>query len=129
MRESQSRHYGNISWRHDAQGDQILLTTPLGQGVAELTRDARGARLVTADRKEFVAADWEGLTERVFGTVLPLNDLPNWLSGNAPAASSGWRVEYLDYQNDAPDALPTLIEVKRGDIELHLKVSEWVVAQ
>lgn len=128
VRESQSQHYGNISWRHDAQGDQILLTTPLGQGVAELSRDARGARLVTADQREFTAANWEGLAEQVFGIILPLNDLPNWLSGHAPASSS-WRVDYLEYQSDAADALPILIEVKRGDIELRLKVSEWISAQ
>lgn len=126
VRESQSRHYGNISWRHDAQGDRILLTTPLGQGVAELSRDGRGARLVMADRKELAAADWEGLAEQVFGASLPLNDLPNWLSGRAPPVSSGWRVDYLEYQSDAIDALPTLIEVTRGDIGLRLKVSEWI---
>lgn len=126
VRESQSRHYANISWRHDAQRDEILLTTPLGQGVAELSRDARGVRLVMADRKEYAAADWEGLSEQVFGVRLPLDDLPQWLSGRAPPAASGWRVEYLEYQSDAADALPMLIEARRGDIELRLKVSEWV---
>ncbi|MBU1236721.1 MAG: outer membrane lipoprotein LolB [Gammaproteobacteria bacterium] len=129
VRESQSRHYANIAWRHDAARDEILLTTPLGQGVAELSRDARGARLVTADGKSTVAADWEGLAEEVFGTRLPLNDLPEWLAGHAPSLVSGWRVEYLEYQSDAPDALPTLIEAQRGDIGLRLKVSEWVVAK
>lgn len=129
VRESQSRHYANISWRHDPGRDEILLTTPLGQGVAELSRDARGARLVTAERREYAAADWEGLSEQVFGARLPLDDLPKWLSGRAPPAASGWRVQYLEYQSEAADALPTLIEARRGDVELRLKVSEWIVAQ
>jgi outer membrane lipoprotein LolB len=129
VRESQSRHYANISWRHDARRDEILLTTPLGQGVAELSRDSGGARLVMADRREYAAADWEGLSEQVFGARLPLDDLPLWLSGRAPARASGWRVDYLEYQSDAADALPVLIEARRGDIELRLKVSEWIVAQ
>jgi outer membrane biogenesis lipoprotein LolB len=106
-----------------------LVTTPLGQGVAELGRDARGAWLRTADRREYFAPDWEGLAEQVFGARLPLNDLPAWLSGHAPSSVSGWRVEYLEYQSDALDALPTLIEVKRDDIELRLKVSEWILAK
>jgi outer membrane lipoprotein LolB len=105
------------------------LTTPLGQGVAELTRDPQGARLVTADRREVLAADWAGLAEQVFGTRLPLDSLPDWLSGRPPTRLSGWRVEYLEYQSDAADALPTLIEATRGDIGLRLKVSEWIVAQ
>lgn len=129
VRESQSRHYANISWRHGERGDVILLTTPLGQGVAELTRDAQGARLVTADRKEYVADDWAGLSEQVFGARLPLDDLPQWLSGHAPPAASGWRVEYLEYQSDTADALPTLIEATRGNVGLRLKVSEWLVAK
>lgn len=129
VRESQSRHYANISWRHDGKRDEILLTTPLGQGMAELTRDSRGARLVMADRKEYVSADWAGLSEQVFGARLPLDDLPQWLSGRAPSADSGWRVEYLEYQSDAADALPMMIEARRGDIELRLKVSEWIMAR
>jgi len=129
VRESQSRHYANITWRHDGKRDEILLTTPLGQGVAELSRDARGARLLTADRKEYTAADWGGLSEQVFGARLPLDDLPQWLSGREPPAESGWRVQYLEYQSDAADALPTLIEASRGDIELRLKVNEWISAR
>jgi outer membrane lipoprotein LolB len=129
VREGQSRHYANISWRHDAQRDEILLTTPLGQGVAELSRDARGAKLVMAVRKEYVADDWEGLSEQVFGTRLPLDDLPHWLAGRGPPPASGWRVEYLEYQSDAADALPMLIEARHGDIELRLKVSEWISAR
>lgn len=129
VRESQSRHYANISWRHGGQRDEILLTTPLGQGVAELSRDARGAKLVMADGKEYAADDWEGLSEQVFGTRLPLNDLPHWLAGRGPPPASGWRVEYPEYQSDAADALPMLIEARRGDIELRLKVSEWIVAK
>jgi outer membrane lipoprotein LolB len=129
VRESQSRHYANISWRHAETHDEILLTTPLGQGVAELTRDASGARLSTADHKEYNAADWESLSEQVFGTRLPMDDLPAWISGRAPPAGSGWRVEYLEYQSDAPDALPTLIEARRANVELRLKVSDWIIAR
>lgn len=97
--------------------------------MAELTRDLGGAKLVTADRREVRAVDWAGLAEQVFGTRLPLDDLPDWLSGRRPAPASGWRVDYLEYQSDAVDALPTLIEATRGDIGLRLKVSEWITAQ
>ena len=82
-----------------------------------------------ADGRKFQAADWEELSEQVFGSRLPLNDLPGWISGRPPAAGLGWQVEYLEYASDAPDALPTLVEIRRGDIELRLKVSEWIVAE
>jgi outer membrane lipoprotein LolB len=115
-----------MAWRHKRDRDEILLTTPLGQGMAELTRDARGARLLTADGREFTALDWEDLATKVFGFRLPLDRLPAWLAGKQPANVSGWRVSYLDYESDAVDALPTLIEVKHDDdLELRLKIDSW----
>lgn len=125
VRVGQERHFANIAWRHSAGRDEILLTTPLGQGVAELSRDAGGARLLTSDRREYLAADWESLAERVFGSPLPLDDLPAWLGGRAPPPGSGWRVEYLEYQGEAADALPVLIEASRGDVAVRLRINEW----
>jgi outer membrane lipoprotein LolB len=93
--------------------------------LAELSRDETGARLVTADHGEFAAADWEALAERALGARLPLNDLPKWLAGQAPSAASGWRVEYLDYESAAADALPTLIEFRREDIAVRVKIDHW----
>jgi outer membrane lipoprotein LolB len=125
VRQGETRHHVNISWRHDAANDVIFLTTPLGQGVAELSRTGSGARLVMADRREFVAADWEGLAQRLFDIRLPLSELPAWVSGRSAPSVGGWRVNYLDYQSDARDALPTLLELKRDDIEVRLKIDEW----
>lgn len=129
LRVDQTRHYANISWRHTSDQDDVLLTTPLGQGVAELSRDAAGARLRTADGAEYAAADWEGLADRLFGARLPLNDLPRWVTGHPPDAASSWRVDYLEYQSAAEDALPTLLEIRGSDIELRLKVNEWSLVQ
>lgn len=132
-----THHYANISWRHTAALDDVVLTTPLGQGVAELSRDAAGAQLKSADGKSVSAADWEELSARVFGFALPLEGMPRWLLGDvAPtqrdeqgrpvaAVADGWDVRYLGYESDAPDALPVLVEFRRDDIEVRLKVDAW----
>lgn len=137
VRQEQTRHYANIAWRHQTDADEILLTTPLGQGVAELSRDARGARLVSADKEVVEAPDWEGLSARIFGVALPLAGLPRWLLGDVPATArdeqgrpqtalaDGWAIRYLDYESPAPAALPVLMEFQRDDIELRLKVDAW----
>lgn len=133
----QNHHYANISWRHTAADDDIVITTPLGQGVAQLSRDAAGARLRTADRREVAAADWEDLSAQVFGFALPLAGLPRWLLGDVTptrrdergrpvtAVAEGWDIRYLGYESDAADALPVLVEFRRDDIELRLKVDSW----
>ena len=124
-RQGDVRHYVNIEWRHTATQDEILLTTPLGQGVAELRRDDAGARLTTADRRQHTAPGWESLSTHVFGMSLPLDGLPRWLLGETPPSSTGWRVDILDREDSVANALPILIELRREDIELRLKIDEW----
>lgn len=138
------RHYMvNIAWQHAPESDQIMLTTPLGQGVAELTRDARGTRLVTAAQREYKAADWQALASEMFGLDLPMDRLPHWLLGEIPAdardirydsigrpqqwLAAGWLIVMLDYESAVPGALPAMIELRRDDIEVRLKIDEWSI--
>ena len=141
LRKGEQRYAVNLTWRHAAQRDEILFATPLGQGLAELTRDAAGARLTMADHREFSAPDWQELSAQVFGFSLPLDALPRWLAGVVPSdalgvkrdaanrpqymVSEGWQINYLDYESPAADALPTLLELKREDIEVRLKIDDW----
>lgn len=122
VRQGETAHHLGISWHHAVERDEILLSGLLGQGLAELTRDASGARLLTADRRSIVATDWETLAERVFGVRLPLSDMPRWVVGVSPAPTSdGWRVDYLEVEAGRP----VLMEMRRGDIEVRLKVDAW----
>lgn len=141
VREGEHHYAANFTWQHALERDEILFTTPLGQGIAELTRDAAGARLTTAERREYFAADWQELSARIFGFSLPLAALPRWLVAAVPddalgvardaagrpqrMVSEGWQVAYLDYQSAAAEALPVLMEFKRGDIEARLKIDDW----
>jgi outer membrane lipoprotein LolB len=127
VRQGETRHHVNVDWRHAAQRDEILLTTPLGQGVAEIVRDAVGARLTLADKRSFVAADWSALSRQVFGFALPLNASARWLLGDLgkEGTTEGWRVTVHQRETAAPDGLPTVIELERDDITVRLKIDEW----
>jgi outer membrane lipoprotein LolB len=124
VRQGESRHHMKIDWRHTAARDDILLATPLGQGVAEIVRDAVGARLTLADKRSFTADDWGMLAEQVFGFRLPLSATSRWLLGT-PADAEGWRMRVIERESEAPDALPTVIELERDDIHVRLKIDEW----
>ncbi len=146
IREGERRNAANIFWQHAPDRDEMLFSTPLGQGLAELTRDAGGAHLRLADHREFAAADWEGLARQLFGVSLPLSALPRWVIGAALQGSAdkgasdaagrpqwrlidGWRIDYRDYESSATNALPTLIELRRDadDIEMRIKVDAWTI--
>ncbi len=124
VRRGDFRHHLKVDWRHHPERDEILLSTPLGQGVAELVRDAAGARLVLADRRTFVAEDWGALAERVFGFRLPLAASSRWLI-DPTAAPEGWRMQVIEREGAAPDALPRLIELERDDIHVRLRIDAW----
>jgi outer membrane lipoprotein LolB len=124
VRQGETRYHVNIDWRHDPVRDEILLTTPLGQGVAEIVRDASGARLTLADKRSFVADDWSALSRQVFGFSLPLNASARWLVGDI-SATEGWRVTVIEREGAAAESLPTVIELERDDIAVRLKIDEW----
>ncbi len=140
-RQAERHLSGKLSWQHTPQQDKLLLSNPLGQGMAELTRDGHGARLKLADQREFLAADWDSLAAQLFELPLPLTSLSTWLVGDAPALAhrlsrdalgrprsmtlQGWRIDYPEYESDTPDALPTRLELHQGDIDIRLKIDEW----
>jgi len=72
---------GRVTWRHSDVTDDLILSTPLGQGVAEITRRDGIYTLVTSNAQRYSAADPEQLTQQVLGWALPLAGLPDWLQG------------------------------------------------
>jgi len=115
---------GNVAWRHAERADEMLLSTPLGQGVARIVREGQAITLTTAEPKEYHAEDVESLTEQVLGFRVPLAGLAQWVRGEpAPELEArGWKVEYQDF--DA-QRRPTRLRITYPGIELRLAISEW----
>lgn len=115
---------GNVQWRHAGNGDEMLITTPLGQGVARIVREGDAVHLTTAEGKEFRAPDSESLTERVLGFRLPLEGLADWVQGRpSPALEArGWKIEY---QGRDDRGRPTLMRLNYQGIELRFAISQW----
>ena len=115
---------GNISWRHAKDGDELLISTPTGQGVAQILRQGDAVVLKTSEGREYRAADSESLTERVLGFRLPIEGLAETVQGRpSPALESrGWKIEYQDH--DA-QGRPTRMRITYQGIELRLAISQW----
>jgi outer membrane lipoprotein LolB len=115
---------GIVSWRHAADGDEMLISTPMGQGVARIVRQGEAISVTTAEGREYSDRDGEALTERVLGFRLPLAGLADWVRGlPAPALEErGWKVEYQE--RDA-DGRPARLRVTYPGVELRLVISDW----
>lgn len=134
----------NLLWQHQSAFDEIILNSPLGQGIARLAADADGAVLETADRKRVQAADLATLSEQVFGFRLPVDALPHWIVGRPAGGAvsverdglgrplrlteAEWTTEFLAYENDSPQALPSLVQLERGDVRVRLRIDNWTIS-
>jgi outer membrane lipoprotein LolB len=130
---------GNLAWRHARNSDEMLITSPLGAGVARIVRDGDSIVLTTAEPREYRATDAESLTEQVLGFRLPLAGLADWIRGRPSQGLSvsktdnypdgklrsleqgGWKIEYQEYAGE----LPARLRLLYPGIELRLAISGW----
>lgn len=133
---------GRVAWRHTEADDDLVLSTPLGQGIAEISRREGVYTLVGANRERLTATDPERLTEQALGYPLPLAGLPDWLRGRpqsgvaaetryeggrlAELRQEGWTIEYLAYDDEG--RLPQRMRLTRGALDIRLAIEEWQVA-
>jgi outer membrane lipoprotein LolB len=128
---------GNLNWRHAREGDELLISTPLGQGVARIVRQGKVVTLTTPDGEQS-APDAESLTEQTLGFRLPLAGLADWVrarpSPDTPAHTeygadgrlarlqqSGWSIDYQAYDGGRPSRM----RLTYPGIELRLAIAEW----
>ena len=140
LRHEDKNYSGRLSWRHSGAHNELLLSSPFGQGMAEITTSDRGARLTTNDGKVYAAADAETLTRQVLGYPLPLASLTDWVRGRNLADGlaerdaygrplrlqhEDWKIDYA-YDSDDAQAPPSRIFAERsGGLELRLRIDEW----
>jgi outer membrane lipoprotein LolB len=115
---------GNIAWRHALDGDEMMITTPTGQGVAQIIRQGDAVVLKTSEPREYRAADSEELTERVLGFRLPIEGLAETVQGKpSPSLEGrGWKVEYQEF--DA-QRRPTRLRLTNAGAEVRLAIHQW----
>lgn len=130
---------GNIAWRHGVHDDELLLSSPFGQGIARIVRLRDVVTLTTSEGRDASAPDAEELSERLLGFRIPLAGLADWVRGReapAPAPTrvrrdaegrlaeleqSGWRIEYLEYAGSRPARM----RLGYPGLELRLAIFEW----
>jgi len=133
LRQGDRRDHLRFRWEHKAGSDVLLLMSPLGQGMAELTRDATGARLAQPQRPVISADSLSQLAQKVFSLPLPLETVADWLRGVRPelvGEVDGWRVAITESSIPAAgkSRLLRVIEAGRGDVEFKLIVDDWELA-
>ena len=132
---------GQIRWQHREDRDELLMTSPLGQGVARIVRNGEGVTLEMPNQPTRHARDADTLTREALGYVLPVTGLTWWVqalpdpgrafeatrdaSGRlAQLKQDGWTIDYLQYASDMP-ARPRKLTVAREGLEIRLVADSW----
>jgi outer membrane lipoprotein LolB len=130
---------GQIRWQHSVETDEVLLTSPLGQGVARIVRDAEGVQLDMPKQPTRRAPDAESLTREALGYTLPVAGLAWWVQARPDPDSAfeatrnasgrltqlkqhGWVIDYLQY---AADGRPRTLAVMREGLVIRLVADTW----
>jgi outer membrane lipoprotein LolB len=136
-----NRNSAGLHWSHQAQSDEILLLTPLGQTVARIASDIQHATLDQGEQ-HYQANDVESLMTQVLGWHLPMSGLHYWVLGKEASDSTaqierneqgrisvlhqaGWEVRYLSYADAKPSSLPSRMELIHNDLQVKLFIDEW----
>jgi len=143
VRNGEENFSGGIRWAHDPTHDEILLSSPLGQGVAELRREAGRVSLTDSEGRVQEADSGEALLEGVLGVRLPLEGLVHWLLARprpnvahvlhrdaeghvGRLEQDGWRLKYGRYHQQQAYWLPGRIFAQRSEeLEFRLVVDTW----
>jgi outer membrane lipoprotein LolB len=140
LRHEEKNYSGRLSWRHAGMNNELLLSSPFGQGMAEIKTSESGARLTTSDGKLYSASDTETLTKQVHGYPLPLVPLTDWIRGRATAGGiseldeqgrllrlrqEGWTIDSSYEGNDPKEPPARIIAERAGGFELRLRIDEW----
>lgn len=136
---------GRLEWQHAPGTDRWTVLSPFGQIVARIEASPTGAELTLANgerRHAAQAADlMAGLLPGIVDAGLPPARLAAWVQAAPPADAEvrtldahgrparaidqGWSIDYLAYRDEAPGALPRLLDIFRGDFRLRLTIEQW----
>lgn len=119
--------HGSFQWHQVGGQVDIVLSSPLGQTIAEIAVTPELATLTQSGLPPRTAAGIDALSAEVLGWPLPVAGLRAWLQGFAMDAqgrpvvadalhpeistADGWHIRYVGWH---PDASPKRIDLRRG---------------
>lgn len=129
---------GQLRWRAGAASDEVLLSSPLGQGLASINRNETGVKLSRPGAPAVSAENVEMITQSELGFRLPLSGLRYWIQarpdparasrvrrdaggGVEQIAQDGWMIDYLEFSQNRPRK----IHVTREGLEIRLVIDSW----
>lgn len=123
--------YGNFTWQHSSQFDDVSLMSPIGNVVAKIIVESNIATLKTSDGS-YSGKDLDSLLMQQLGYTLPITYLHYWMQGiplpEYPVTNKlqsgfmqlGWKVEYLKWQDENH---PYIMQISNDAMRIKLLIN------
>lgn len=133
-----------LHWAADGDRHRLEFMSPLGQGVADLEFDARGATLRLPREAPRSARSAEALLDEALGWTPPVTSLVYWVRGLPRPGhererdlhdawgrltlleQDGWQVDFERWENEADGlALPRRLTLTHPRLRIRLLIDGW----
>jgi outer membrane lipoprotein LolB len=133
---------GNFLWYQTRTGWVLLLSSPLGATLAQLTVDGTGATLRTPDAPDQRAASATALLQQAIGEPIPIDALEDWIQGRLGSVrgitnitrdsvgrvtrftQANWQVSFERYDSRGPTRMVLSSQHQQRDVVLRLLVNQ-----
>lgn len=126
VRQADRSDIAKLRWIHERRHDLWVISSPLGNEVARIEADDRGATLQRAGSAPETAPDFRSLTEQLLGVGLDPRAMANWLHGPLGTISTGgWSVVVEEAQPAGAVSIARRIVASRGEVSVRLVVDDY----
>jgi outer membrane biogenesis lipoprotein LolB len=126
LRRGQESEIAQLRWTRRGGADTWVLASPLGNEVARIESNARGATLYQASGGGAQADSFEDLTDRILGVALDPAALAQALHGSVPGhLPAGWRFTIDETQPAGKVTLAKRLTVTDGRTVVKLVVDSY----
>jgi outer membrane lipoprotein LolB len=130
LRQGDRSEIARLRWTHRAASDLWVFASPLGNEVARIESDAKGARLEQGGAVPVEeAASFAELAERAIGVALDPSMLVAWLHASGPVQGGGWEVSIDESTPAGSVTVARRLTARRGEVTVRLAVDEYRVLE
>lgn len=135
-------------WQQKQDEMVLNISNFFGNTLFKLTVTPHYARLIDADAKQYTGVNGAQLLKELTSIDLPINEMSQWIKGlptknnsytlgqdnrlaslsqfNLTSENKGWQLDYLSYDPNTQDLLPSKITMHQNEQKVKLVISEWI---
>ncbi len=144
VRHGQRGDFGQLRWTRAKDAQKIVLLSPLGQTVAEISQSGGQPALLRIGSERRTAASFEALAHEALGASVPIGDIAYWIQGLTDAQSgeasigqndvagraqrlshAGWEIHIEGYRRLGEATIASRLTAVKDDSVIKIVIDEW----